>query len=119
MRESSKTLVTLGNHQDLRGARPRGVRSDNQNTIVRCGASNHLRQVRAPRTALVVQTPRLLPRAVGVGPVKQLSVYPVALDKTVDVVTPASAALVALDVGHVELADQFPEYDRAVEPNVG
>ena len=62
---------------------------------------------------MVVQAPRLLPRAVGVGPVKQLSVYPVALDKTVDVVTPASAALVALDVGHVELADQVPEYDRA------
>jgi hypothetical protein len=61
------------------------------------------------------------PRAVGcdlVAPVEQLGIDTEALDKTVDVVTPASAALVTLDVEYVELAAKVAEYDRAVTGHV-
>ena len=59
--------------------------------------SHHLRQVRAPRAALVVQIPGLLARAVGrdlAGTLEQLGIHPVALDKTVE--GAASVAFLAL-----------------------
>jgi hypothetical protein len=61
--------------------------------------SHHLRQVRAPRAALVVQIPGLLARAVGrdlAGTLEQFGIHPVALDKTVEGITAASAAFLAL-----------------------
>src|SRR5215471_2481705 len=75
------------------------------------------RQVWAPRAALVVQIPRLLPRAVGrdlVGPIEQLGVNAVAFDQPMELISTPTAALAALDVEHVELADQVAEDDRAV-----
>jgi hypothetical protein len=45
--------------------------------------------------------------------VEQLGVDAVAFDQTMKVIPTPTAALVALDVEHVELADQVAEYDCA------
>jgi hypothetical protein len=48
------------------------------------------------------------PRAVGrdlVGPIEQLGVNAVAFDQPMEVIPAPTAALVALDVEHVELTD--------------
>jgi hypothetical protein len=79
--------------------------------------SHDFRQVRTPRPALVVQVSRPLPPAVGrdlVGPLEQLGVDAIAFDQPMDVIRTPTAALVALDVEHIELADQVAEEDRAV-----
>jgi hypothetical protein len=57
--------------------------------------------------------PGALPWAVGrdlVGPVEQLGVDSIALDQLAEAVPARPAAPVALDVKHVELADQAAEY---------
>ena len=77
--------------------------------------SHNLQQVRAPRAARVIVVPRDFARAVSLGlKVEQLRVNAVAFDETVKRIAPASAALVALDAQHVELADNVAEDDRAV-----
>ena len=45
---------------------------------------------------------------------KQLRVDAVTLDQSMEVIPPATTALVALDVEHVELADQVTEDDGAI-----
>jgi hypothetical protein len=48
-----------------------------------------------------------------VGPVEQLGIQPIALDQPIEVIPTESAALVALDVQHIELADQVAKDDGA------
>jgi hypothetical protein len=48
----------------------------------------------------------LLARRDLVGPVEQLGIQPTALDQPIEVIPTESVALVALDVQHIELADQ-------------
>ena len=70
--------------------------------------SNHLWQIWAPRTANVVEVHRLLTRAIGrdlVRPFEQFGVDTVTLDQPIKAIPPATTALVALDVEHLELAD--------------
>ena len=77
--------------------------------------SHNLRQVRAPGAARILVVPRDLARAVRLGlKVEQLRVNAVAFDKTLDVVAAEPAALIALDLKHVEFANKVAEYDRAV-----
>jgi hypothetical protein len=74
-----------------------------------------LRQIRAPGAAGDVWVPGNPARAVRLGlKVEQLRVNALAFDETVKRIATASAALVALDAQHVELAYNVAENDRAV-----
>ena len=71
--------------------------------------SYYLRQIGTSRVTDSAQVHRLLARAVGrdlVGPSEQFGVDAVASDQRVEVVPSSLAALFALNVEHVELADQ-------------
>jgi hypothetical protein len=75
---------------------------------------HHLRQIRASRPTYIVEVLSLLARTIHrnlVRPVEQLSVDPVALDQPVKPVSSTTAALVALDIEHLELANQVAKND--------
>ena len=64
---------------------------------------------------------RLLARTIRrdlVRPVKQFSVNSAALDQPMKVIAPTTTALLALDVEHVELADQVSENDGSMSSTV-
>jgi hypothetical protein len=67
-----------------------------------------LRQIRAPRAALIVQILRLLARTICrdlVRPLEQLGVNTVAHDQPVEPILTGPAAFFALDAKHLELTD--------------
>jgi hypothetical protein len=74
-----------------------------------------LRQIRALRATNINQISHLLARAVGrdlVGPFEQFGVNAVALDQPIDAVLTRTAALVALEAEHVELAHDVAKNNR-------
>jgi hypothetical protein len=84
-------------------------------TLRRQGPFHNLRQIWTPCAARVVLIPRHLARTISLRlPVEQLRVNAIAFDETVKRIAPASAALVALDAQHIQLADDIAEYDHAV-----
>lgn len=77
----------------------------------------HPWKIRAPRGAWVVPVMRALLRAVGsdlVEPVNHLGVTAAVVDKVLQVIAAGAAALYAVNVHDVELADQVGEDDRAL-----
>src|SRR5262249_12913335 len=80
-------------------------------------ALQHSRQIRTPRSAPVTHIMCRLLRAVGgdfVEPIDDLCVAATLFDQTLHLIATGAAALGAVDIKHIELADQIAEDDCAV-----